>query len=95
MLGAAVSILSDGPLPWQDAFLAVSVLLGHPLEEALAALGAPPAGDASDAGPGQRDEGATLEVRLALGSPSRQTRARAIARAVTVVAVDLEQMRLS
>jgi hypothetical protein len=94
MLGSAVSE-PDGLLPWQDAFLAVSVFMGESLEEALAALDGPAAGDSSGAPQGARDDGATPEVLVALGSPSRQARARAIARAVTVVAVDLEQMRLS
>ncbi|HXN31420.1 MAG TPA: hypothetical protein VN894_06135 [Polyangiaceae bacterium] len=67
--------------PWQEAFLAVSLVLGEPLEESLSAIG----------------EGATLRAPLllrGLRSSSREVRAHAIARAVAPVAVALDEMRL-
>jgi hypothetical protein len=67
---------------WEAAFFAVSAILGEPLESSLAAAGEPTTG------------GATELVRALRGS-SRERRARAIARVVSQVAVDVEAMRLA
>ncbi|HEY8038644.1 MAG TPA: hypothetical protein VIF15_02580 [Polyangiaceae bacterium] len=67
---------------WQPAFLAVGALLGEPIEASVAALGdrpTPPAG----------------ELVRALGSPSREARARAIAGTVAAVLVELDRARLA
>jgi hypothetical protein len=76
MLGVAL-----GPPVWQEAFVAVSAVLGEPLEVSLSALGdvEPTALDALVGG---------------LRSSSRSVRAEAMARAATEVARDLERMRL-
>ena len=66
---------------WPEAFLGVSVAIGEPLDESLEALDAPAKDRASD----------LLE---ALRSPSREVRARGIARALAGVLVGLDEMRL-
>jgi hypothetical protein len=66
---------------WDSAFLAVSAILGEPLEASLAALG--PARSA-------RAEGLAAVLR----SSPRDVRAAAIARVVARVAIDLDAMRL-
>ncbi len=65
---------------WEPAFLAVGVLVGEPLEALTAALG--------DAG-----EPHTTSLVEALRSTSRETRARAIARVVSDVAVAIDALR--
>ena len=67
---------------WRTAFLATSVLAGQSLDVALAALG-----DASAIGVSQL----VAELR----SSSRETRARAIARVMTVVASEVDAARLA
>jgi hypothetical protein len=67
---------------WRTAFLATSVLAGESLDAALAALG-----DASAIGVSQF----VGELR----SSSREARARAIARVMTVVASDVDAARLA
>jgi hypothetical protein len=70
-----------GSLVWQEAFVAVSAVLGEPLEASISALG----------------EVASMRVAAlvsGLRSPSRSARAEAMARAATEVARDLERMRL-
>lgn len=66
---------------WESAFLAVSAVLGEPLEESVRALG---------------DEGAARAAAMlgGLRSESREQRARAIASGVSEVAVALDAMRL-
>jgi hypothetical protein len=66
---------------WHSAYLAVSVALGDPVDDALASLGAP-----LDAG------GATLAD--ALRSPSREVRVRALARAAAGVAMAVDALGL-
>jgi hypothetical protein len=65
----------------EPAFLAVSALLGEPLEQSVAAMGDAGAVNAAD-------------LLAALRSSSRQARARAIARALSEIALDLEAMQL-
>jgi len=67
---------------WRTAFLATSVLAGESLESALEALG-----DASAIGASQL----VGELR----SSSREARARAIARVMTVVASEVDAARLA
>jgi hypothetical protein len=67
---------------WWSAFLAVSSLLGEPGDVARAALG--------EAGSPQ-----SLALSNALGSPSREVRARAVARVVAGLVAELEQSRLA
>jgi hypothetical protein len=65
---------------WQKAFVAVSALLGEP----------------SGAGAlGETDAAQTSELLGALASPSREVRARAIARVITAVVADVERPRLT
>ena len=66
---------------WQEAFLAMSAVLGEPLEATLDAL----PGDGARHAP---------ELGRALRASSREERARAIARALAEVVIGLEQMRL-
>lgn len=67
---------------WRSAFLATSVLVGESPETALGALG-----DASALGLSQL----VAELR----SPSRERRARAIARVMTAVASEVDAARLA
>lgn len=67
---------------WRDAFLATSALLGEPLDAAILAIG-----DASAV--------AASQLLRELRSVSRETRARAIARIMTVVASEVEAARLA
>jgi len=64
---------------WQPAFLAVSTLLGEPLDVAASALGE--TGGRTMAGP--------------LGSASRQVRAAAVARTVAGLVLELERWGLA
>ncbi|MDP9151301.1 MAG: hypothetical protein M3O36_15365 [Myxococcota bacterium] len=76
---------SDGPSPapdWQAAYLAVSALLGEPVDEAL--LHVDPASRAG-----------AEEVVRELRSSSRHARGRAIARIVSEVVVALDALRLA
>jgi hypothetical protein len=67
---------------WESAYLAISVVLGEPLEVLVAALG---------------DEGTARATDLiqALRSPSRETRARALAHAVSEVARAVDAVSLA
>ena len=67
---------------WRTAFLATSVLAGESLDVALTALG-----DAAAIGASQL----VGELR----SSSREARARAIARVMTVVATEVDAARLA
>jgi hypothetical protein len=67
--------------PWQEAFLAMSAVLGETLEASLGALPGDPALHAPD-------------LQRALRASSREERAHAMARALAEVVVGLEQMRL-
>ncbi len=67
---------------WRTAFLATSVLAGEPLDAALDALG-----DASAVG--------VSPLVGELRSSSRDVRARAIARVMTVVASEVDAARLA
>jgi hypothetical protein len=62
---------------WEPAFLATSAILGDSLESSLASLGEGPAAESA-------------ELVSALGSASRETRARAIARAISKVAIAID-----
>lgn len=64
---------------WEAAFLAVSALLGEPLDVAASAL---------------RDGGARA-LAGPLGSASRQVRAAAVARTVAGLIAELESARLA
>jgi hypothetical protein len=66
---------------WEPAFFAVSAILGEPLESSLALAGEPTIA-------------AAAELVRALRGSSRERRARAIARTVSQVAVDIADMRL-
>jgi hypothetical protein len=63
------------PEQWQPAFLAVSMLVGEPLQVALAAIGV---------------DGSHSMLRE-LGSPSQQTRMRAMARAAAAIVTGFDQ----
>jgi hypothetical protein len=67
---------------WEAAFFAVGAALGEPLESSLAAIGEPTTSDAAD-------------LVRALRSPSREHRARAIARTAAHVALEVEATALS
>lgn len=67
---------------WQPAFIAVTALLGEPLDTVREALGTPV---------GAR--GARLFTRLA--APSREARAEALGRALAEVATAVEDVRLA
>jgi hypothetical protein len=62
---------------WEPAFLATSAVLGDSLESSLASLGKGAAAGSAD-------------LVSALGSASRETRARAIAGAIARVAIDID-----
>jgi hypothetical protein len=64
---------------WQPAFIAVSALVGEPLDATLLALGG---GDPQE------------KLLQGLRAPSRETRALAIARVASEVAVALDRLRL-
>ncbi len=67
---------------WERAFLATSVAVGEPLEAALAALGE-----------GGVKQAAALAA--ALGNPSREVRARGMAKELAVVVAELERAELT
>jgi hypothetical protein len=67
---------------WEASFLAVSALLGEPLEASIAAVG-----DVTTA--------AGRDVARGLRSTSREARARAIARAVSQAALDVDAARMA
>jgi hypothetical protein len=67
---------------WEPAFVAVSVAIGEPVDAVLRA-----AGDA-----GMLHAG---ELVRALRAPSRESRARALARVLTEVALESEAWRLA
>jgi hypothetical protein len=64
---------------WQLAFLAVSSLLGEPLDVAASAL----------------DDSGAPEMAGPLGSTSRQVRAAAVARAATSLLAELQRATLA
>jgi len=68
--------------PWEPAYLAVSAVLGEPVEAAAACLG----------GGGAARAAGLLE---ALRSPSRDARARALAQALSEVALAVESVSLA
>ena len=70
----------SAPLDWQSAFLAVSVLLGEPLDVAQAALA------------GGETAGAR-ETARELASSSKATRARAVARVTAAILASLDAAR--
>jgi hypothetical protein len=67
---------------WEPAYLAVSAVLGEPLDSAVACL---------------RDGGTAhaAELLKALRSPSREARARALADAISDVALAVDAMTLA
>jgi hypothetical protein len=70
------------PLDWQAGFISVSVLLGEPLDVALARLPTP------------ISAGANL-LAAELGASDRGTRARALARTATELLVSLDAAELA
>lgn len=73
--------MSESP-DWPSAFLATSVLLGEPRDAAVASLGAAASPQSA-------------ALLAALASPSREVRARALARVAAAVAADVERSRLA
>ena len=73
-----------GAHAWQEAFLAVAVLLGEPVDAAVAAAGL--AGAAGSSRP---------DLVQRLRSPSRDVRARALADGLTPVVLVLTEMHLA
>jgi hypothetical protein len=69
-------------MSWQVGFAAISALIGERADDVVAAMG----GEAAARGAAQ--------WVLALGSQSRQERARAIARAIAPLVADLENARI-
>ncbi|MGO9836774.1 MAG: hypothetical protein ACLP1X_21475 [Polyangiaceae bacterium] len=67
---------------WESAYLAISVVLGEPLDVVVAALGAARTAHAR-------------ELIDALRSPSRETRAHALAHAVSEVARAVDAVSLA
>ncbi len=67
---------------WETSFVAMSLALGMSAEDAASALG---------------DEGRDRAAGLlqALGQPARASRAKALASAIAVIAVDVERARLT
>ena len=63
---------------WQNAFVAMSVAMGEPLDDALAALG--------------EDAESVAALASALRSESREKRARAMAQHLAALAADLDAM---
>jgi hypothetical protein len=69
------------PREWESSFLAVSALLGQPLESSLAAVGEVTTAEAQ-------------ELVRSLRSSSRETRAKAIARAASQAALEVDAARI-
>jgi hypothetical protein len=67
---------------WEPAFVAMSVLVGEPLELTLDALGGAIGNEAA-------------EVSRGLASPSRDARAQTMARALSEVALAIDAVRLA
>ncbi len=65
------------PVDWQSGFLATSVLLGEPLETALASLAG-------------RESAGARELSRELASPDRPSRARVVARVMAAVLASLD-----
>jgi hypothetical protein len=67
---------------WEPAFVAVSALLGEPVETIVSVLG---------------DDGAVhaRSLLVALQSPSRETRTQGLAKSLVDVALDLDRLRLT
>ena len=82
---------SDGAMrtptraPWEGAFVAVSALLGEPLEAIAGALD----------DEGRARAGDTLRALASKSREARDGRARAIARAVSEVALAIDALRLA
>jgi hypothetical protein len=74
----------SGP-SWQESFLAMSAVLSEPLDASLAALGSASV----------RVSPRALELLRELRASSREVRARAIARVLSAVVVDLERMQFA
>jgi len=70
-----------GARAWQEAFVAVTVLLGEPVDAAVALAG----------GPGSPLSDLVQRLR----SPARDVRARALADGLTPVVLTLTEMRLA
>jgi hypothetical protein len=66
--------------PWETAFVAVSVIAGEPLDVIARAIG-------------ETGMARAAEVVRALGSTSREGRARALARAISDVALAIDALR--
>jgi len=69
----------SSPEQWQPAFLAVSMLVGEPLEAALGAIGDDEASRA------------TGEILRELRSASQQVRVRAMARVATAIVTGFDE----
>jgi hypothetical protein len=67
----------SAPIDWQSGFLATSVLLGEPLETALACIAG-------------RESAGARELSRELSSPDRASRARVVARVTAAVLASLE-----
>jgi hypothetical protein len=67
-----------GSLDWQEAFVALSAVLGEPLDATLAALDG-------------KESKAAAALVTSLRSSARSARAEAIARVATDIAKDLER----
>jgi hypothetical protein len=72
--------IPDPSAGWETAFVATAAILGEPLDAIIHALG-----------PSARGAEALIHV---LDSPSRDTRARALARGLSEAIVALESLRL-
>jgi len=66
---------------WRRAFIAMGIAIGEPLDSLLAVLGEGAAGVAP--------------LAAAVRSETRENRARALAEALTPIALDIEAMELS
>jgi hypothetical protein len=75
-------VVTTSAREWEAAFFAVGAALGEPLEGSIAAVGEPTTTDAAD-------------LVRALRSPSREQRARAIARIASRVALEVEATAMS
>jgi hypothetical protein len=82
---AAMGPIASSSQDWRGAFLAVCAVVGVPFDAGLVAMGGGEAG---------RDDALEALAR-AMNAASREVRARAIARALTPVAADLERVRLA
>jgi hypothetical protein len=72
----------SAPVDWQSGFLATSVLLGEPLETALACIAG-------------RESAGARELARELASPDRASRARVVARVTTALLASLDAAGVS